>query len=171
MNCFICYDDKINMNTCVCNTCNNSICLKCYDKIIVRSDKYKYNYKCPFCNCINLKNIEQLPPRNIIDLLDSDYEIKNDKENSDELHFALEFYKNLSIVRLNSIQELKNQYEKSIVNEAINKCNLEVLNSENNKLKLGMEILNKKYKSIKSKYKSVLNNDCILNHESKQNII
>ncbi len=40
MNCFICYDDKININTCICNTCNNSICLKCYDKIIIRSDKY-----------------------------------------------------------------------------------------------------------------------------------
>jgi hypothetical protein len=103
MNCSICYNDIIYMNTCVCNTCNNSICLKCYDKIIVRSAKYKYNYNCPFCKCNNFKNIEQLPSRNIIDLLDSDYETKNDQDNSDELHFALQFYRNLSIARLDRI--------------------------------------------------------------------
>ena len=168
MNCFICYDDKINMNTCVCNTCNNCICLKCYDKIIVRSDKYKYNYICPFCKSTNSKKIELLPPRNIINLLDNDYETKNDKDNSDEL----QFYKNLSIARLDRIQELKYEYEKSIVNEALNKCNLEVLNSENNKLKLDIEILNQKYKNLKTKYKNAINdNNCLLNYESKQNII
>jgi hypothetical protein len=170
MDCSICYDDRTNINTCICNTCNNSICLKCYDKIIVRCDKYKYNYNCPFCKSTNSNKIELLPPRNIINLLDNDYENKRDQEDINELYFALDFYKNLSIERLDRIQELKNEFEKSVVNSAINKCNLEVVNAENQKLKLDLELLNKKYSVVKTKYKnSITDNNLILNYQ--QNIL
>ena len=80
MDCSICYDDRTNINTCICNTCNNSICLKCYDKIIFRNEKYKYIYNCPFCKSTNSNKIELLPPRNIINLLDNDYQNKEIKK-------------------------------------------------------------------------------------------
>ena len=39
-------------------------------------------------------------------------------------------------------------------------------------MKLDIEILNKKYKNLKTKYKNAINdNNCLLNYESKQNII
>jgi hypothetical protein len=115
------------------------------------------------------QKIELLPPRNIINLLDNDYESRRDQEDINELYFALDFYKNLSIERLDRIQELKNEFEKSVVNSAINKCNLEVVNAENQKLKLDLELLNKKYSVVFFYYKnSMTDNSLILNYQQRK---
>jgi hypothetical protein len=65
--CVICCDNHINYG-CKCNTCKKSLCLDCYDKIIIRTDDETYKYKCPFCTNDNEKEIVELQPKQIIKL-------------------------------------------------------------------------------------------------------
>jgi hypothetical protein len=67
--CSICCDKQINY-ICKCNTCKKSLCLDCYDRIIIRTNNETYNYKCPFCTSENEKEIEELQPKQIIKLCD-----------------------------------------------------------------------------------------------------
>jgi hypothetical protein len=72
--CSICCDKQINY-ICKCNTCKKSLCLDCYDKIIIRTNNETYNYKCPFCTSENEKEIEELQPKQIIKLCSKTNEI------------------------------------------------------------------------------------------------
>ena len=67
--CAICCDRQINYG-CKCDTCKKSLCIDCFDKIIIRTNDETYNYKCPFCTNDNEKEIEELQPKQIIKLCD-----------------------------------------------------------------------------------------------------
>jgi len=56
-NCSICLNDKIDVNSKICDNCHNGICCECYDKMVQRDLEVlnKYNIttnikiSCPFC--------------------------------------------------------------------------------------------------------------------------
>lgn len=114
--CYICYEQEINYNS-KCSTCKKSICSNSYDKIIKRTDKEMYEYKCPFCTVYDLKEISRLEPKQIINLCNK----SNDKSNIQKYIIdELRAFNNLVLSRntelKSSNQESQNKLD-STVNE------------------------------------------------------
>lgn len=61
--CNICADKKINNNA-RCSTCKKCLCIECYDRVskfkIYKNNGVNSEYKCPFCNCIEEQNLQDL---------------------------------------------------------------------------------------------------------------
>ena len=61
--CHICMERDINNNT-RCGTCRKCICIKCYDRISkflnVDNKKVEVEYKCPFCNAVEFKDLNEM---------------------------------------------------------------------------------------------------------------
>ena len=176
--CSICCDKQINY-ICKCNTCKKSLCLDCYDKIIIRTDEETYNYKCPFCKSENEKEIEELQPKQIIklcsktnkivkkllndnvlltsEILDLSAQIEILNENEEVLKEIIENTEDTHAQIIKSYRGLLDEYQK--------------LTIENNKLKASIpeakiKKMNKYQEFIKQNFKTFKNdNPDITNQE------
>ena len=149
--CAICCDKQINYN-CKCNTCKKSLCVDCYDKIIDRTDNEQYNYKCPFCTNENVKEIEELQPKQIIKLCDRNINSDTQKiiEENIELIEQVEELNNQKIQLCIKLQCLRNQNkEQGEIIKTIQDIYNNLLN-DSIKLISDSNDLNKKYDKLKA---------------------
>ena len=69
--CFICNENYIDYNS-RCSTCKKSICKECYIKVIKNDNDDEISYCCPFCKCLNHKEILDLDKEIIYKFLTND---------------------------------------------------------------------------------------------------
>ena len=132
--CAICCDRQINYG-CKCDTCKKSLCIDCFDKIIIRTNDETYNYKCPFCTNDNEKEIEELQPKQIIKLCDRN--INNDTQKIIEENIELIE----QVEELNSVQSVLGAQLLMYINK-IKGCKEYIKNMEENQGELKIQFQN-----------------------------